>query len=213
MCVQYSSDLSIASLNAMTTAGGALGATGLYGHDTDFSQTTVVTDNEGRLQTGLSRSPCPGGELMFMQMMRCPASGPCWNGGPYGAPMFHESWQTCNSPTTAMGKGDALQPGQSISSPNGAWRLTYQAADGNLVLYDSAGTPHWALSWVVGYYPTPAPVVATFQSDGNFVVYTTGGQPVWYTGTGGNAFTFQVTNSGQMQVVDAGYNILWHANP
>ena len=58
-----------------------------------------------------------------------------------------------------------LNPGQSITSPNGQFVLTFQT-DGNLVEYDAAGQPLWASGT-----PNEGAVEAVFQTDGNLVVY------------------------------------------
>jgi hypothetical protein len=75
--------------------------------------------------------------------------------------------------------GQQLNPGQSCTSPNGQYTLTYQT-DGNLVLYGPGGALWW--TGTNGTCPGFAPM----QSDGNFVVYDCTGQPVWNSGTWGN---------------------------
>jgi pimeloyl-ACP methyl ester carboxylesterase len=74
--------------------------------------------------------------------------------------------------------GEQLSPGQSRTSPNGQYELSYQG-DGNLVLYRmSDGQPLWATN-------TFTPGVVEMQNDGNLVIYSSGGGAIWWTGTVG----------------------------
>jgi hypothetical protein len=75
--------------------------------------------------------------------------------------------------------GQYLFPGQEIVSPFCYWHLQFQP-DGNLVIYDVAGSPLWA----TGTNGSGA-AYATMQSDGNLVLYRMDGHPVWATGTDG----------------------------
>jgi nucleoid-associated protein YgaU len=74
-------------------------------------------------------------------------------------------------------KGEKLEPGQSLTSRNGAYTLTFQG-DGNLVL--AAGEE---AVWSTGTNGQDA-VRAEVQTDGNFVLYTAD-KPVWATETKG----------------------------
>jgi predicted alpha/beta hydrolase family esterase len=125
------------------------------------------------------------------------------------------------SPTPGPGPGSggpdslspdqALYPGQSISSSDGRFYLTYQG-DGNLVLYRSDGVPLWHTQTygtsagravmqldgnLVVYDASGTPIWASntvgfdgawlvMQSDGNLVIYTPTGAPVWASGTNGS---------------------------
>jgi hypothetical protein len=74
--------------------------------------------------------------------------------------------------------GEQLSPGQSRTSSNGQFELSYQG-DGNLVLYRlSDGYPLWATN-------TFTPGVVEMQHDGNLVIYSSGGSAIWWTGTVG----------------------------
>ena len=74
--------------------------------------------------------------------------------------------------------GEQLSPGQSRTSPDGRFELSYQG-DGNLVLYRmSDGHPLWATH-------TFAAGVVEMQHDGNLVIYASGGGAIWSTGTAG----------------------------
>ncbi|QNJ90825.1 LysM peptidoglycan-binding domain-containing protein [Mycolicibacterium fluoranthenivorans] len=74
-------------------------------------------------------------------------------------------------------KGEKLERGQSLTSDNGAYRVTLQD-DGNFVLY-SGDTAVWSTE------TNGQDVVrAEVQEDGNFVLYTPD-KPVWHTDTKG----------------------------
>ena len=74
--------------------------------------------------------------------------------------------------------GEQLSPGQTRTSPDGRFELSYQG-DGNLVLYRmSDGYPLWATH-------TYAPGVVEMQHDGNLVIYASGGSAIWSAGTAG----------------------------
>jgi pimeloyl-ACP methyl ester carboxylesterase len=81
------------------------------------------------------------------------------------------------SPNTLQ-PGQQLAPGQSRTSPDGRFELSYQG-DGNLVLYRmSDGQALWATY-------TFSPGVVEMQNDGNLVIYSGAGQAIWWSGTAG----------------------------
>jgi LysM repeat protein len=74
-------------------------------------------------------------------------------------------------------KGEKLEVGQSLTSPNGAYNVILQD-DGNLVLY-AGETSVWSTE------TNGQPVVrAEVQEDGNFVLYTED-KPAWHSDTKG----------------------------
>jgi hypothetical protein len=84
--------------------------------------------------------------------------------------------------------GQSLQPGQSLSSPNGAYSLWMQT-DGNVVLYQGqvsnnsgvmVGDARWSTHTGPGQF-TPRDLI--MQGDGNLVLYDTSGQARWASGT------------------------------
>src|SRR6202008_2077473 len=82
-----------------------------------------------------------------------------------------------NGMTDTLTAGQKLVRGESLTSSNGAYTLTWQD-DGNLVLA-SRGQSIWATA------TNGQDVVrAEVQPDGNFVVYTAD-KPVWHTDTKG----------------------------
>ncbi len=98
---------------------------------------------------------------------------------------------------TVLHPGDTLTSGQSITSPNGVYRLAMQS-DGNLVAYDGG-----SVVWASGTNPGGA--IAVMQSDGNFVVYNASNVPLWASDTSGNPGAyFTVGNAGQFGVVSVG---------
>jgi len=74
-------------------------------------------------------------------------------------------------------EGQKLQPGDSLTSPNGAYTVTLQN-DGNLVLAARGNSV-----WSTGTNGQNV-VRAEVQNDGNFVLYTPD-KPVWATNTKG----------------------------
>ncbi|TWD82643.1 D-mannose binding lectin [Kribbella amoyensis] len=79
--------------------------------------------------------------------------------------------------TTASGSElrseQALYAGDALTSPNGRYRLAYQA-DGNLVLYGPSG----ASAWSSGTSGQPAGL-CTIDSDGNLTIYGPGMRVLW----------------------------------
>lgn len=69
--------------------------------------------------------------------------------------------------------GFILNPGESLVSKSGAYRLAMQS-DGNLVLYDHTGAPYWASN--TEGRPGSRLVM---QSDGNLLVVQPNGAPAW----------------------------------
>ncbi|MEZ5402026.1 MAG: M12 family metallopeptidase [Bryobacteraceae bacterium] len=105
-----------------------------------------------------------------------------------------------------LGPGGVLTPGQSLESPNGDYRLTYQG-DGNLVLYRVEGAiPRWASGTF-----TPGPGSVVMQTDGNLVIYGPNGAQ-WASGTNHAAnmnAEFVLKDDGVMAIVDTGRNEVW----
>lgn len=109
-------------------------------------------------------------------------------------------------PVPSMAAGTALLPGQSRSSADGRFSLTYQA-DGNLVLY-LFGTPVWS-SNTFG-----SPGQAAMQTDGNFVINNSSFTPIWHTNTSGHPGAFlAVQSDGNVVIYTSGINTaLWASN-
>lgn len=96
-------------------------------------------------------------------------------------------------------RGQAINPGQSVTSSNGRYKLTYQT-DGNLVIYNAANQPVWSsgtLGRGVGR--------TLMQDDGNLVVYNDANQSLWASGTSGNT-------GGYLAVQDDGNVVVYRAN-
>jgi hypothetical protein len=176
-CIQYSTDMSIASLAALnysdSTKGLRLGAAATH----NVMQATLLKDDQGRVVSP-SGNPAKGGEIFFMQ----------WPGGsPWGAPLYRAGWDICSSgcgtspPAPQMHSmiaGQSLFPNDTLVSSDQRFTLIYQT-DGNLVLYQSGV----GAIWNTGTWPVTGQ--AALQADGNFVVYRSDGVPLWYSGTAG----------------------------
>jgi nucleoid-associated protein YgaU len=98
-------------------------------------------------------------------------------------------------------KGEKLEPGQSLTSRNGAYTLTLQG-DGNLVL--AAGEES---VWATGTNGQDV-VRAEVQTDGNFVLYTPD-KPVWATETKGAKGVKLVLQDDRNVVLYAGDGPAW----
>ncbi|RYZ57390.1 MAG: DUF1929 domain-containing protein [Proteobacteria bacterium] len=78
--------------------------------------------------------------------------------------------------------GDALSGGDSLVSPDGRHKLTFQA-DGNLALYTGNNQAIWASGTF-----NKGGVKAVMQADGNLVIYNQANQALWSSGTFGAQF-------------------------
>src|SRR5262249_48762841 len=105
---------------------------------------------------------------------------------------------------TALGSGQSLGPGDSLTSPSGAFTLVYQT-DGNLVVYQQDGTPIW---WTGTDGTDPGAV--TLQADGNVVLTDASGDVLWTSGTDGNAgASLMMQDSGALQVIASNGGVLF----
>lgn len=97
-----------------------------------------------------------------------------------------------------------LTAGQSLFSPNGAFRFVLQA-DGNAVVYGPGGRVAWH-SWTFGR-PGSRLVL---QGDGNLVVYTPDRRAAWHAGTWGNPGSHVVMqDDGNLVIYAADGRPLW----
>ena len=98
--------------------------------------------------------------------------------------------------------GKSLAPGQSITSPNGQFRLALQN-DGNLVEFDGA-SPAWAAG------TNPGGTSAVMQGDGNLVVYNASHAPLFASDTSGNpGADLFLSDGGTLEVVSSSGTVLW----
>ena len=85
-------------------------------------------------------------------------------------------------PQDTLYEGEALTPGQRLTSLDGRFNLILQT-DGNLVMYD----PHNRAIWSSNSNGHPNVSEAIMQPDGNLVIYENGSNPYWATQTSGDA--------------------------
>lgn len=84
-------------------------------------------------------------------------------------------------------------------------------ADGNLVMYNSSGSPKWASNT---YRKGTGPYILTMQSDGNLVVYGAG-SPTWASGTWNNGsppFRLVMQEDNNVVIYDKTGRATWHTN-
>jgi hypothetical protein len=101
--------------------------------------------------------------------------------------------------------GWTMHRGQDLYSANGAYRLSFQASDGNLVLYNT--TTHVAL-WAT--FAGTAQFIA-MQGDGNLVEYDSASpsRAVWNSGTPGRGYSHLVVQTDGNLVVYNGTKATW----
>ena len=95
-----------------------------------------------------------------------------------------------------LASGATLNPDQTVTSADGAYRLHYQL-DGNLVLYRVGGGALWASN-------TPGSSVGrtAMQGDGNLVVYDRDNAPKFHTSTHGNpGAQLRIDTNGKLTIV------------
>lgn len=86
-----------------------------------------------------------------------------------------------------------LRPGQTVSSPDGRYRLAHQR-DGNVVLYDQANKALWHT-----HTYGKATDRLIFQHDGNLVLYGAG-KAIWHTATHGKGETLAIQNDANLVI-------------
>jgi hypothetical protein len=110
-----------------------------------------------------------------------------------------------------LSANQSLQPGQVLTSLNGAYFITLQSSDGNLVVYrTSDSVPIWSAY-------TSGGKIAVMQGDRNFVVYkaggTTSGYAIWSSNTARPVSDTQtrlvVRNDGSLYLFGASNQVVW----
>jgi pimeloyl-ACP methyl ester carboxylesterase len=112
------------------------------------------------------------------------------------------SGSSATGSTGVLPSGGVLNPGQSITSSDGRFKLSYQG-DGNLVLYKIGVGPLWATG-------TTSAGKTRMQTDGNLVVYNAAGTPVWASQTAGNSGAYlRVQNDGNLVIYRSNGTPIW----
>ncbi|MFB9964046.1 hypothetical protein [Sinosporangium siamense] len=104
----------------------------------------------------------------------------------------------------SLPSGHTLNPGQTIQSPNGQYKLIMQR-EGNLVLYSSDNRPKWTT-------PTAGNpgARAVMQREGNLVIYTSDNRAKWATNTARNPGAYlAVQNAGNIVLYSKDNKPLW----
>lgn len=130
---------------------------------------------------------------------------------PDGTPIWATNTVQRTVPSGPRAQGDDMQPGevlnsgQSISSQNGNYTLTYQD-DGNLVLYRNFDKrPLWASN--TGGKPDE---VCIMQGDGNLVIYGPDGEAFWSTATHGHPGSrLVVQDDGDVVIYNTNNQRIW----
>jgi len=110
-----------------------------------------------------------------------------------------------------LNTGDKLQFGDTITSQNGAYELSFKH-DGNLVLWHvPSSTPLWNMSRTSG--PDAA---LSFQADGNLVVrHALGAKVAWHVAESGAQVvpgsSLLVTNIGNLEIRSAAGLLVWES--
>lgn len=113
-------------------------------------------------------------------------------------------------PMSTLTSGQKLNPGDTLYSPSGQYRLTLQH-DGNLVLYGSKDDSN--ATWSTGVHPQGVSFLI-LQSDGNLVLYAPDGKTaIWSPNTAGNkGDILTLQDDGNLVLYDtiAGKHAIWN---
>jgi hypothetical protein len=113
-----------------------------------------------------------------------------------------------------LSMGNALLPGQFITSINDQYKFTYQT-DANIVLYRvSDGAALWAMQTVNGAWGY-SPGKLIMQTDGNLVAYDSAMSPKWASNTsntGVSPYRLVMQNDGNVVVYGGNNSPTWATN-
>jgi hypothetical protein len=115
---------------------------------------------------------------------------------------------------TALNSRGVLNPGNSITSPNGWYTLIYQA-DGNIVVYQGS-TVVWAGNCWSTCNNWGSAGAATMTGYGNFVVTNANQEAVWMSATASSGAFLALRDSGEIVVYATNGDWLWssvYGNP
>ena len=118
------------------------------------------TIHYGFCDTGSGYSLCVGNLGIYAGMVTW--TGYNCNGG---------NWYSIDDANCTTGYGSHTNQGSQAGSSS----YVSMQSDGNFVLYDGSGSPHWATN-TSGYNTGP---FLNMQTDGNLVVYYDGNIPIW----------------------------------
>jgi hypothetical protein len=126
----------------------------------------------------------------------------------FAATVFAAVFATAAQSQCVLGPNQVLSQNQTIRSCSNGFTLAMQG-DGNLVLYNSAGSPLWQSHTYNPGSPNRA-TRAVMQSDGNFVLYNDSNVAQWATMTQGNPnASLSVQGDGNLVVYSQSGQPLW----
>ena len=128
-------------------------------------------------------------------------------------------WNASNPCGTAFAGGFPLQGGTTVvrgqryTSNSGAHYMEFQG-DGNLVVYDAAGSYVWGLNKVIGNRYQGVKTVV-MQSDGNLVARGAGDAFIWsaFSVAQPSGTTLNLAPNGALQIVHPDGKIAWSSIP
>lgn len=124
------------------------------------------------------------------------------------ATIFATIFATAAQSQCVLGPNQELSQNQGITSCSNGFTLAMQS-DGNLVLYNSKGSPLWQSRTSNPGSPNRA-TRAVMQSDGNFVLYNDSNVALWATMTQGNpGASLSVQGDGNVVVYSPSAQPLW----
>lgn len=132
----------------------------------------------------------------------------------YSAPVAaEEGVKTAPARGDTLSMGNALPPGQFITSINGQYKFTYQT-DANIVLYGEGGAALWAMQTVNGAWGY-SPGKLIMQTDGNLVAYDSAMSPKWASNTSNTGvapYRLVVQNDGNVVLYGGNNSPTWATN-
>lgn len=126
---------------------------------------------------------------------------------PYGGPANQQTLATYQCSST-MNNGSCQQ---TLTAPNGSCKLVTQT-DGNLVLYNTAGSPVWSSGT---YGKGVAPYSFNLSTAGNLILTDSTGITLWSSGTSGKGkapYTANMQDNCDFALMDGSSRMIWNTH-